>query len=54
MAWPLAHLEGITVCAMDARRQQIYNAAFRSIGAEIVLAAAVFLLVYRKNGYDPD
>ena len=24
------------------------------IGAEIVLAAAVFLLVYRKNGYDPD
>ena len=24
MAWPLAHLEGVTVCAMDARRQQIY------------------------------
>lgn len=28
MAWPLAHLEGIVVCAMDARRQQIYNAVF--------------------------
>ena len=26
MAWPLAHLEGNIVCAMDARRQQIYNA----------------------------
>ena len=30
MAWPLAHLEGVTVCAMDARRQQIYNAVFRA------------------------
>ena len=28
MACPLAHLEGSIVCAMDARRQQIYNAAF--------------------------
>ena len=28
MAWPLAHLEGTVVCAMDARRQQIYNAVF--------------------------
>ena len=28
MAWPLAHLEGNIVCAMDARRQQIYNAVF--------------------------
>lgn len=28
MAWPLARLEGSIVCAMDARRQQIYNAAF--------------------------
>ena len=28
MAWPLAHLEGSIVCAMDARRQQIYNAVF--------------------------
>ena len=25
MAWPLAHLEGNIVCAMDARRQQIYK-----------------------------
>ena len=32
MAWPLAHLEGVTVCAMDARRQQIYNAVFRAKG----------------------
>lgn len=30
MAWPLAHLEGYIVCAMDARRQQIYNAVFRA------------------------
>lgn len=29
MARPLAHLEGNIVCAMDARRQQIYNAVFR-------------------------
>ena len=29
MAWPLAHLEGVLFCAMDARRQQIYNAVFR-------------------------
>ena len=36
MAWPLAHLEGITVCAMDARRQQIYNAVFRSGGGELI------------------
>lgn len=35
MAWPLAHLEGIIVCAMDARRQQIYNAVFRSGGGEL-------------------
>ena len=29
MAWPLAHLEGtLIVCAMDARRKQIYNALF--------------------------
>ena len=35
MAWPLAHLEGIVVCAMDARRQQIYNAAFRTGGGTL-------------------
>jgi len=29
MAWPLAHLEGkLIVCAMDARRKQVYNALF--------------------------
>ena len=29
MAWPLAHLEGnLIVCAMDARRNQVYNALF--------------------------
>ena len=28
MAHPLRHLEGIIVCAMDARRSQIYNAVF--------------------------
>ena len=32
MAWPLAHMDGIIVCAMDARRQQIYNAVFRAKG----------------------
>lgn len=32
MVWPLAHLEGVVVCAMDARRQQIYNAVFRTGG----------------------
>jgi len=34
MAWPLAHLEGsVIVCAMDARRKQVYNALFRGTGA---------------------
>lgn len=33
MAWPLAHLEGkLIVCAMDARRRQVYNALFRAEG----------------------
>ena len=33
MAWPLAHLEGkLIVCAMDARRKQVYNALFRATG----------------------
>jgi len=30
MAWPLIHLDGIILCAMDARRQQIYNAVFQA------------------------
>lgn len=33
MAWPLAHMEGrVIVCAMDARRKQVYNALFRATG----------------------
>lgn len=29
MAWPLSHMEGkLIVCAMDARRKQVYNALF--------------------------
>lgn len=33
MAWPLAHLEDqLIVCAMDARRAQVYNALFLARG----------------------
>ena len=33
MAWPLAHLEGaLIICAMDARRAQVYNALFLAVG----------------------
>ena len=33
MAWPLAHMEGkLIVCAMDARRKQVYNALFLARG----------------------
>ena len=33
MAWPLAHLEDrLIVCAMDARRKQVYNALFLARG----------------------
>lgn len=33
MAWPLAHLAGVEICAaMDARRNQVYNARFRALG----------------------
>lgn len=35
MAWPLSHLEGTIVCAMDARRQQIYNAVFQAEGGSL-------------------
>ena len=35
MAWPLAHLEGVIACAMDARRQQIYSAVFRAEGGAL-------------------
>lgn len=33
MAWQLAHVPGEILCAMDARRGQVYNARFRSDGA---------------------
>ena len=36
MAWPLAHLEDkIIVCAMDARRNQVYNALFLAKGGTL-------------------
>ena len=30
MAWQLAHMDGIVIAAMDARRSQVYNAVFRA------------------------
>lgn len=30
MAWQLAHVDGIIIAAMDARRAQVYNAVFRA------------------------
>ncbi len=36
MAWPLAHLNSTVVCAMDARRQQIYNAVFLAEGGGLI------------------
>ena len=30
MAWQMAHVDGIIVSVMDARRQQVYNALFRA------------------------
>lgn len=35
MAHPLRHLDGIIVCAMDARRSQIYNAVFLAEGGKL-------------------
>ena len=36
MAWPLAHMEGkLIVCAMDARRKQVYSALFLARGADL-------------------
>ncbi|MEG0779525.1 MAG: tRNA (adenosine(37)-N6)-threonylcarbamoyltransferase complex dimerization subunit type 1 TsaB [Oscillospiraceae bacterium] len=32
MAQNVAHMDGLIVCAMDARRNQIYNAVFRAAG----------------------
>lgn len=36
MAWPLAHLTGTILCAMDARRHQIYNAVFAADSGRLV------------------
>ena len=35
MAYGVMPFEGIIICAMDARRNQVYNALFRSDGAQI-------------------
>ena len=36
MAWPLVHLEDkVIVCAMDARRKQVYNALFLAEGGKL-------------------
>lgn len=36
MAWPLAHMEGsLIICAMDARRHQVYNALFLAQGNKL-------------------
>lgn len=36
MAWPLAHMAGsLIVCAMDARRSQVYNAVFAAEGGQL-------------------
>ena len=35
MAWQLAHMDGIIIAAMDARRSQVYNAVFRAHGGTL-------------------
>ena len=35
MAWNVRHVDGLIVCAMDARRQQIYNALFQAEGGRL-------------------
>lgn len=35
MAWQAAHVSGEIICAMDARRNQVYNARFRSDGSRL-------------------
>mgnify|MGYP001100231304 FL=1 len=57
MAWPLAHLEGSIVCAMDARRQQIYNAVFLAESGELTRMRedrAISLLEAREDLKDFD
>ena len=36
MAWNLAHLDGVICCAMDARRNQVYNALFRAEEGQLI------------------
>lgn len=40
MAFPLSHVGGLVLCAMDARRQQIYNAIFLAEGGALTRLAA--------------
>lgn len=35
MATPLSHMEGLIICAMDARRQQVYNALFEAHNGQL-------------------
>lgn len=35
MATPLSHMEGLIICAMDARRQQVYNALFEAHAGQL-------------------
>lgn len=35
MAWNVSFIDGLIVCAMDARRQQVYNALFQSEGGRL-------------------
>ena len=35
MAWQLAHMDGIIIAAMDARRSQVYDAVFRARGGTL-------------------
>lgn len=36
MAWNLAHVDGVICCAMDARRNQVYNALFRAEEGQLI------------------
>ena len=40
MAWPLAFFrDAVIVCAMDARRKQVYNALFQADGERLIRLA---------------
>lgn len=40
MAENLRHVDGVIICAMDARRNQIYNAVFEAAGGHLIRRAA--------------